>query len=466
MSKELPKHTVITDSMVFIGIGLALIYWVLESFLYFFVSPEVNIFSHLLGTHGFGAWTRLLVLCLFVIFGSHVQYTMKRLETAEIAIGVSRKKYQTIIENIDEGYFETDLTGRLTFLNDALCRIAKSPRDRLLCMAIRSFTSTKTADKIYRLFNRVLRTGEAIQISDFEVRIPNGEMLVLELSGSLIRDSQRIPTGFRGIVRDVSERKRVEEEKKRLAIQLQQVQKMEAIGTLASGIAHDFNNLLMGMMETIAQILPHIDTEDSYYTQLKNVEQYIQNGKGLTKQLLGFARGTTYEKKATDINQLVEESSRMFGRTRTSITIHSNFDKELWSASVASGQIEQVLLNLFVNAWHAMPGGGEMFVKTENILLGEHDIKPCRLEKGRYLLVSVTDTGVGIEKEIQDRIFEPFFTTRGTAEGTGLGLATAYGIIEAHKGGLTVYSEIGNGATFNIYLPASESTDRQERTGE
>ncbi len=460
MSRELSKFTAVTDSMVFIGVGMAIVYWILESFLYFFVSPEINIFAHLLGTHGFGAWTRLLVLCLFVIFGSHVQYTMKRQETAEIAIGASHKKYQTIIESIDEGYFETDLSGRLTFLNDALCRMAKSPRDTLLGMDNRFFSDAKTAGRMYRLFNQVYRKGEAVQVSDLEFRIPNGEKVFLELSGSLIRNSRGMPTGFRGIVRDVSEKKRAEEEKKRLAIQLQQVQKMEAIGTLASGIAHDFNNLLMSMLETITRIIPHIDSEDPYYIKLKNIEQYIQNGEGLTSQLLGFAKGTTYEKKVANINQLVEKCARMFGRTKTSITIHSNFAQDLWPASVAPGQIEQVLLNLFVNAWHAMPGGGELFIKTENVLLDTHDIKPCRLENGRYMMISVTDTGEGIENEIQERIFEPFFTTRGTSEGTGLGLAMAYGILESHKGGITVYSEIGNGATFNIYLPADEPADR------
>jgi CheY-like chemotaxis protein len=145
----------------------------------------------------------------------------------------------------------------------------------------------------------------------------------------------------------------------------------------------------------------------------------------------------------------------MFGRAKKEIKIHRKYRKNLWNVEVDQGQIEQVLLNLYVNAWQAMPGGGELFIQTENVFLEDKDVKPYDLVPGRYVSISVADTGLGMDRKIQDRIFDPFFTTKEMSRGTGLGLASAYGIIKNHGGIINVYSEKGEGSTFNIYLPAS-----------
>jgi nitrogen-specific signal transduction histidine kinase/CheY-like chemotaxis protein len=247
-----------------------------------------------------------------------------------------------------------------------------------------------------------------------------------------------------------------EEEKRRLQAQLQHAQKLEAIGTLAGGIAHDFNNLLMGIQGNASLMLLDTDSEDPHYEKLKNIEQYIQNGAELTRQLLGFARGGKYEVKPTDINALVERTSTMFSRTKREIAVHSKYQQEVWVVEVDPGQMEQVLLNLYVNAWQAMPGGGDLFLETENIILGEDDVRPFDLHPGRYVRLSVGDNGTGMEENIRERIFDPFFTTKEMGRGTGLGLASVYGIVKNHGGFIQVHSQKGEGTTFDIYLPASE----------
>jgi len=259
------------------------------------------------------------------------------------------------------------------------------------------------------------------------------------------------------VVKDISQMKRTTKEKAKLETQLQHAQKMESMGTLAGGIAHDFNNLLMGIQGRASLMLMDKGASHPDFEHLKGIEDYIQNAVTLTRQLLGFARGGKYEVKASHINDLLRKSAEMFGRTRKEITIRSKYHADVWTVDVDQGQINQVLMNLFVNAWQAMPGGGELFLETDNVVLDEKYLNPFSLVPGRYVKISITDTGIGMDKSTQKRIFDPFFTTKEMGRGTGLGLASAYGIIKNHGGIINVYSEKGDGATFTIYLPASES---------
>ncbi len=262
---------------------------------------------------------------------------------------------------------------------------------------------------------------------------------------------------------DITERIRSESDRKALEKQLQNAQKMEAIGTLAGGIAHDFNNQLMGMQGRTSLMLMNKDASHPDFEHLTAIDTHIASASELTRQLLGFARGGKYEIKPTDLNRLIVEENRTFGRTRKDINIHGTYEENLRPVEVDRGQIQQTLLNLYVNAWHAMPGGGDLHVKTQNVTLDSDHTKAYDAVPGNYVQISVTDTGIGMDKATQERVFDPFFTTKEVGRGTGLGLASAYGIVRNHGGFIHVYSKKGHGTTFTVYLPASEKEVREEK---
>jgi two-component system cell cycle sensor histidine kinase/response regulator CckA len=243
---------------------------------------------------------------------------------------------------------------------------------------------------------------------------------------------------------------------RKLEKQLQLSQKMEAVGTLAGGVAHDFNNLLMGVQGRTSLMLLEMDPTHPHFEHLKEIGNYIKRATKLTKQLLGFARGGKYEVKPTDLNALIEKSSQMFGRTKKEITIYKKYHDQIWTVEVDQSQIDQVLLNIFVNAWQAMPGGGDLYIQTENEILDKNLAGVYGIRPGKYVVISITDTGIGMDEKTIKRVFDPFFTTKDKERGTGLGLASAYGIIKNHDGIITAESAGAKGATFHIYLPASD----------
>jgi two-component system cell cycle sensor histidine kinase/response regulator CckA len=258
-------------------------------------------------------------------------------------------------------------------------------------------------------------------------------------------------------LKDITQQKRIE-------TQFILAQKVEAIGTLAGGIAHHFNNLLMGILGYTSLMLMDTDPGHPHYARLQGIEKQVQSGAELTRQLLGFAMGGKYEVKRIDVNELVKKTSTMFGSTKKEISIHRKCQPDIWLTEADPGQIEHALLNLYVNAWQAMPGGGDLYLDTENVTLDEHSIKPHYVKAGRYVKISVTDTGIGMDAAKRQRIFEPFFTTKQMGRGTGLGLPSASGIIKNHGGYINVYSEEGKGTTFTIYLPAWGKQVKREET--
>ncbi len=323
-------------------------------------------------------------------------------------------------------------------------------------------------EKIKQIFTGALKSNKTY-IREYRIKSMKGEIIWIQQRDQIICDDHGEVLNVSGVFFDISDRKRAEEEKKKLEARLQQVQKMEAIGTLAGGMAHDFNNLLMGIQGSTSLMLVDTDKNHPHYERLKNIEQYVKTGADLTRQVLGFARKGKFEAKLTDLNEIIDKTSGMFGRTKKEIKIHRRCQKGIWTAKVDQGQIGQVLLNLYVNAWEAMPGGGDLYLQSENVTLGEAYVEPFNLEPGKYVKASITDTGVGMDEEIQKRIFEPFFTTKEMGRGTGLGLASVYGIIKKHGGIINVYSKKGRGTTFTIYLPASEEkevTSEKDLSGE
>jgi len=385
---------------------------------------------------------------------------------AEKALRGSDEKYRAILETIEEGYFEVDLAGNLTFLNDSLCKILGYPRHKLLGINNRYYTTPETARKMYHDFNQIYRNGKSTRIKNYEIIRKDGMKRAIELSSSLMRNDQNQPIGFHGIVRDISERLQAEEEKKKLEAQLQQSQKMEAIGTLAGGIAHDFNNILSLIIGYTELAMGNLPEDSLARSNMNKLLKAGERAKDLVKQILTFSRHTEQEQKPILIRPIVKEALKLLRSTLpTTIEIRQNIS----SANMVLAdptQIHQVIMNLCTNAYHAMnEKGGVLEVSLTDIELdSEFTAKHLNTYPGPYLRLTVSDTGHGIEKKVIDRIFEPYFTTKEKSGGTGMGLAVVHGIVKSHGGIITVYSKPGKGSIFNVFLPIIESAEAVEET--
>ncbi|HMK48615.1 MAG TPA: PAS domain S-box protein, partial [Thermodesulfovibrionales bacterium] len=366
---------------------------------------------------------------------------------AEEAILASEEKYRLVVENASEAIFIVQ-DETIKFPNRQTCLLSGYDDAEIAGNPFSIFLHDSDKERIADVYRSTLQGQNIADRHSFRVMKRSGEVLWVE--GSAVPIAWEGRPAVLTFLRDITIQKKLEE-------QLFNAQKMEAIGTLAGGVAHDFNNLLMGILGYTSLMLMKTDTSHPSYQKLKTIERLVESGADLTRQLLGFARGGKYEVKPVNINDLIVKTAEIFGRTKKEITIHKKLWEELYTTEADMGQIEQVLLNLYVNAWQAMPAGGRLFIETENVFLGEREVRPYDLKAGPFIKITVKDTGVGMTPETQKRIFEPFFSTKGVGKGTGLGLASAYGIIKNHGGMINVHSEKGHGTTFSIYLPASDT---------
>ncbi len=390
---------------------------------------------------------------------------MKKLENKIIELGknillgkkvaYTEKKFHDFAALLPQIVFEADLSGKLTFVNrNAFNNFGYTQQD--LKKGLKNFDMIipKDRERAQDNVTKIL-TGEKSGINEYTALRKDGSIFpVMIHSAPIFKEGK--PVGLRGFMVDITDRKKAEEERRKLEVQFLQAQRFEALGTLAGGIAHDFNNLLMNIQGNTSLMLFEIEGTHPFFEPLKKIEKQVKSGAQLTRQMLGYARKGKFNVKSVDLNQIVDESADTFGRTRKEITIYREFDNDLFPVEADQGQIEQVLLNLYVNAADAMPGGGKLILKTKNethlnIKSNHYDPRP-----GKYVQLTITDSGTGIDNQTLERIFDPFFTTKGMGRGTGLGLASVYGIIKSHDGYIDVTSEKGHGTTFTIFLPASE----------
>ena len=318
----------------------------------------------------------------------------------------------------------------------------------------------KTVSRKDNAFLGTLGTIRAMEKQKYVAPVNDGEISCGEIFSSGTDDIDldsyyKMHEGTVGIIRDVTERRIFEQQKAKIEKRLQQSRKMEAIGQLAGGIAHSFNNLLMVIQGNISLMLLNIVPSHLYHEKLRSIEEQVQNASKLTAQLLGYARKGKYEVKCLDLNQIVQETSETFGRTKMGITIRKELDDGLFSMDADETQLQQVLFDLYLNAAEAMLDSGDIILKTTNLTHEDMKDKEFDPKPGNYVLLTITDTGLGMDKSTVELIFDPFFTTKHMGMGTGLGLASAYGIINGHGGYIDVESRKGHGSTFNIYLPAS-----------
>ena len=379
---------------------------------------------------------------------------------AEEALRESEKLYRNVLENTQDVFYRSDVNGKLTMINPSFLRVLgyNVPEDVLGKNIAKDFYAEPKDRE--RILEEIFRTGS---VKNYEVRLKprDGSVLIVSTNSHLYYDHKGQVAGVEGFFQDITEWKKDTEEKRKLETQLYHAQKMEAIGALAGGVAHDFNNVLTGMQGYVSLMLYGLQQDHSHYPKLQSLEEHIRRGANLTRQLLGLAKGEKSETIPADIQEIVRNSTELFGQTHRDIKINIACEDALPLVDVDCGQIDQVLLNLCINAWQAMPAGGTIDIKVDTILVLEDRDKPIEIRPGRYISIAVTDTGSGMDENTRKRIFEPFFTTKAAGGGTGLGLASAYGIIHNHGGMITVTSQIGCGSTFTVLLPASVNMQPQ-----
>jgi signal transduction histidine kinase/CheY-like chemotaxis protein len=305
------------------------------------------------------------------------------------------------------------------------------------------------------VFKRVLETGEPAYSIDWEIGTRDGTTIHIESSISLITDADGQAVGFRGIVRDITDRVRTAREKSDLEAQLQRSQRMEAIGTLAGGIAHNFNNLLMGIQGNISLLTREHRHDGPHGKRLATIEALIEGGSKLTSQLLGYARSGGVDVRVVDLNSLALETAETFSLTRREYRVHTDLSERSMPVEIDPSQVEQALLNLLINAADAMPRGGDIYLSSRLALHTELDAPDYEIKEGTHAVLSIRDTGHGMDADTLERCFQPFFTTKGMSGGTGLGLASAYGIIRAHGGQIDVESTVGEGSRFSLSFPTA-----------
>ena len=374
-------------------------------------------------------------------------------ERAEEAVRKNEQKYRTLFENSKDALTITSREDRFTDANQSALTLFGYSKKEITKLNV-SEIYVNPDDR--RRFQGVIeKTGS---VKDYEVKFRKKDETLLDclLTATLLRSDNGTILGYQTIIRDITGQKRLES-------QLLQAQKIEAVGTLAGGIAHDFNNILQAISGYTQLLLLKKKTNDPDRDKLEAIKQSAHRAAELTKQLLMFSRKVKSKPRPVDLNHEIAHASKLLERTIPKmISIETHLDNDLKTINADPVQLEQIIMNLGINAKDSMPDGGRLTFQTENVMLGKRYCKAVQIKTGAYILMTVSDTGCGMDQETVKHIFEPFFTTKGIGKGTGLGLSMAYGIVKNHDGHISCYSELNQGTTFSIYLPALEEKTREQ----
>lgn len=368
----------------------------------------------------------------------------------------SETRYRDCFENAKDAIYVHDLNGRYTMVNKAGEALIGYTREEILQMSISDVVPQNCLEKIQARLNKKL-TDHAPTIYEVEAIRKDGTHVPVEVSSRLIYENG-VAVAVQGSARDITERKRAAEALRASQLQLQQSQKLEAVGQLAGGVAHDFNNLLTAILGYTDLSLRRNDVEDPVRRNLEETKKAAERAASLIRQLLAFSRKQILEPKVLDLNVVVKDMHKMLTRLiGENIDLATKQADDLGIVKADPCQVEQIIVNLVVNARDAMPRGGKVTIETANVTLEE--LKHVSIQPGPYVMLAVSDTGTGIDEETQTRIFEPFFTTKEVGKGTGLGLSTVYGIVKQSGGNIWVYSEPEVGTVFKVYLPRVEAAE-------
>ncbi len=378
----------------------------------------------------------------------------------EQALHRSEERYRDLFENAADVIYTHDLEGKFTSINCQVVRITGFSPDELVGANIGDLVAPEHRKTVHESFE----FKGSMDSARFEAELISnrGERIPVEINNRFILEDLE-PIGIQGIARDISDRKRAETERRRLEEELIQAQKMESVGRLAGGVAHDFNNLLTAIIGNAQLVLAETQPGDRSYDNLVQIEKAAARAASLTRQLLIFGRRQKLERRAININDTIGDFLGLLQRIiGEDIEVCTRISPGLGAVFADPRQIEQVIMNLGVNARDAMPRGGRLTIATDQVSLNADALKDKTFAKeGDYVRLTVSDTGAGMNEEVMQHMFEPFFTTKGVDKGTGLGLAVVYSIINQHGGFIEVESQPGRGSSFAAFLPVSESVSEE-----
>ena len=391
----------------------------------------------------------------------------ERRQAAEAGLQESEARYKQLFQQSPAGVYEVDFTtGKLVSVNDMICEYTGYSREELLTMSALDLLTPESQERFLERLAKIMDGQPVKAVVEYQIKLKNGDRIWVLLNARYTYAGDTI-TGATVVVHNISELKKAEEQKRQLEIQLQQAQKMEAIGTLAGGVAHDFNNILGAILgyAQLAQLDNSLTPKIHGYIQ--QILQASERAKELVRQILAFSRQSKSEKLPADMTVIAKEALKLLRASiPTSIEIRQAIEPNLGTVEVDQTEIHQVLMNLCTNALHALEEtGGVLEVGLEQVVLTEKEISSNDdITPGDYLQLTVADTGHGMDRETLERIFDPYFTTKSVGEGTGLGLATVHGIVKDHQGSISVSSAPGRGTTFRLLFPviAGVSESRPE----
>jgi PAS domain S-box-containing protein len=392
------------------------------------------------------------------LYGSVLDVTKRK--QAEKTMESQKNFLRKVVDAIPGFVCVKSIDGRFSLANKALSEAYGTTVDKLEGGS--ESTLSPSSDDVVKFLHddqKVIRNQEPLIIPEEKITFADGSVHWLTTIKIPLKEEDGSCKSLLAVAMDITSRKQAETENEKLQTQLLQAQKMESVGILAGGVAHDFNNLLQAMNGNIQFLLEGWPEDHPKANRLQSLQQSIDRAAQLVRQLLLFSRKAEIQSRPVDLNREVENAMTLMERTiPRMITIQLHLDRNIWPVVADPVQIEQVMLNLGTNAVHAMPDGGTILIETGNVFLDEEFARMHPgSSPGRYVLLNVTDTGCGMDRETQSHLFDPFFTTKEVGKGSGLGLASVYGIIKSHKGYILCYSEPGQGTSFKIYLPAREA---------
>ena len=463
-----------TDRVLLAGIGFSGLYWILESIRDAVFISKASIFERLFFPEAMSFWTRALAVSILILFMIYAKTLIDQRKHIEGALRRSEERLKQILQQMPYPIQAFSLDGTACIVNRAYLEAfeIRSPDDIIgkynICQ-----DPLMEKSNISRRFHEALQ-GHTVIIPELAIQSVDSSTdsalteKVFEMTLFPVFRSPEEIWRVVSIWKDITDRKSTEREKQKIQTQLLQSQKMQAVGLLAGGIAHDFNNILTAIQGSADLALLDVLPEDSVFKDLTDIKAAAESAAELTHQLLLFSRKHPIGLSSFNMNDCLKSLTKMIARLiGEDIKVDLDLQSDLWSTNADRSTMEQVLMNLVVNARDAMPEGGILTIKTKNTIL---TAKTCmQIEDsrpGRFIMLSIRDNGTGMKQSVITHIFEPFFTTKEAGTGTGLGLSVAYGIIKQHGGWINVESMAGKGSTFTIYLPVTASQSEDEKPKE